>query len=118
MVCSQIDIVTVLTDLMYSDSSRVLDALAEAFESLIRHTMVSSADINCKEGSDSHGMINGNSHMELDTSQPILQPGDMDVIIFELASSVGMQRFRFMERHNTGKGIDVSACCPLNHDRR
>ena len=105
-VCSKVnyDMVDILSDAMYSDSQLVIEAIAELMDrGLAKQEKSVSRD----------RMIQTRYIMEVDetTFQSIsvddlnrIESKEMDSIVLELVSAIGLQRFRFAERQENGKG--------------
>jgi hypothetical protein len=106
-VCSKVNLnmVDILSDAMYSDSQLVMEAVAELFDRGLAKREEKSV---CRER-----MIQSRYVMEVDmaTFQSIsvedinrIESKEMDAIVLELVSAIGLQRFRFAERQENGKG--------------
>lgn len=102
----QINIVDTLNDAMYSDSRLVVDALAEFMESVMeRHQVVAVSDRRMNQ-------VRYIMQVEIDeeffrsniTAEQLvtIESKEMAVILEELVSSVGLQRFRFVDRQAKG----------------
>jgi hypothetical protein len=93
--------VEVLSDAMYSDSQLVMEAVAELMEIVL-----------VRRGMTKDRMTQTRYIMEVDeaTFQSIsvgdlqrIETKEMDAIVQELVSAIGLQRFRFAERQTNGK---------------
>jgi hypothetical protein len=102
--------VEVLSDAMYSDSQLVMDAVAELMERVL----------DTKELSMDR-MTQTRYIMEVDeaTFQSIsvadlqrIESKEMNAIVEELVSAIGLQRFRFAERQTNGK-CEFKGLCVL-----
>ena len=103
--------VDVLSDAMYSDSQLVMEAVAELMEKVLE-----TRDMTRDR------MTQTRYIMEVDetTFQTIsvqdlqrIDSKEMDAIVQELVSAIGLQRFRFAERQTNGKKVRmifVSSC--------
>jgi hypothetical protein len=100
----QSKIVDLLSDIMYSDSDLVVDALAELIE-----VVVPLSD----EKVMSEGRMSQVRHiLQVDDLEfrskfspeqlKLIEFREMGAIVGELVSAVSLQRFRFVERQNTG----------------
>uniref|UniRef100_A0A7S1VM81 Uncharacterized protein n=1 Tax=Grammatophora oceanica TaxID=210454 RepID=A0A7S1VM81_9STRA len=110
-ICSklQTNYVGVISDAMYSDSPLVIDAMAELLELALTATP-------SEQRASKDRMTQARYIMEVDEeSFRQISPEDLfriesketDVILGELVSAVGLQRFRFVERQNLG---DLEVC--------
>lgn len=101
----QVDVVAVLSDAMYSGSEQVIDALAELIETtvLVQDDTVISLD-----------RMNQVRHiMQVDEETfrarfspdqlKTIESKEMESIVDELVSAIGMQRFRFSDRQAKGE---------------
>ncbi len=97
----QVNIVEVLSDAMYSDSQLVMEAVAELME-----RVVLTRDMTTDR------MTQTRYIMEVDETkfQSIsvadlerIESKEMEAIVQELVSAIGLQRFRFTERQANGK---------------
>lgn len=91
----QINVVSVLSDSMYSDSPLVIEALAELLESATAHDDAAKSTPSATSPFNVHplagilplnGQVNGESQSVMD----------------ELVAAIGLQRFRFVERQANG----------------
>lgn len=97
-------IVDLLSDIMYSDSDQVVDALAELIEVVVPL-------------SDEKVMSEGRMHqvrhiLQVDDLEfrskfspeqlKLIEFQEMGAIVGELVSAISLQRFRFVERQNNG----------------
>eukprot|EP00523_Entomoneis_sp_CCMP467_P003054 CAMPEP_0168754312 /NCGR_PEP_ID=MMETSP0724-20121128/19433_1 /TAXON_ID=265536 /ORGANISM="Amphiprora sp., Strain CCMP467" /LENGTH=1227 /DNA_ID=CAMNT_0008802781 /DNA_START=397 /DNA_END=4081 /DNA_ORIENTATION=- len=104
-----LDIVDVLNDAMYSDSSKVVDALAD----FIEHAMESTFEETVSDDrmNQVRHIINVNeSAFRASFSRDqlmVIEQKEMAAILEQLVSAVGLQRIRFLERQNQG---DVEVC--------
>lgn len=106
---SQVNIVEVMSDSLYSDSDVVTDALAELFETILRRNAENMANL---EGIKLTRSFLGNESL---SSSPLAATEDImreeererDLILTEFISAVGLQRFRFTGRQSHG---DVAVC--------
>ena len=95
----------ILSDAMYSDSHHVVDALAELVEATVqisdekvmsRGRMMSQVrHIIQADETSFQAQFTG---LQLKT----IESREMALIVDELISAIGLQRFRFMERQNKG----------------
>lgn len=95
---------------MYSDSQLVMDALAELMENVL-----------ARKDMTKDRMTQTRYVMEVDeaTFQSIsvgdlqrIDSKEMDAIVEELVSAIGLQRFRFAERQTNGKSsVSFSSVC-------
>ena len=106
----QLNIVEVLSDAMYSASQFVIDALAELIETTI---------LMSDEKVMSTGRMNQVRYIiqvdkvsfqaEFSSQQlKLVESREMALIVDELMSAIGLQRFRFTDRQN--KGIKIRSC--------
>lgn len=95
--------VEVLSDSMYSDSQLVMEAVAELTEKILETRKMTK-----------DRMTQTRYIMEVDetTFQTIsvqdlqrIDSKEMDAIVQELVTAIGLQRFRFAERQTDGKNI-------------
>lgn len=104
MLLSQINVVEVLSDSMYSDSHQVIDALAE----LIEATVQISDDKVISPGRMSQVrhiiQVDEISFQAQFTPQQLktIESHEMATIVEDLISAIGLQRFRFTERQENG----------------
>ena len=98
------NIVEILGDSMYSDSDQAIDALAELIESTVQ--------LN-DERVMSMGRMNQVRHLlQVDEASfrarfspeqlKTIESREMGLIVDELVSAIGLQRFRFVDRQNKG----------------
>jgi hypothetical protein len=106
-VCSKVNLnmVEILSDAMYSDSQLVMEAVAELFDRILVKREKKSV---CRER-----MIQTRYVMEVDDAAFLsisvedisrIESKEMDAIVVELVSAIGLQRFRFAERQENGMG--------------
>ena len=95
----------VLNDAMYSDSPMVVDALAELVEYGVAMQMMDHVSEQRKTQVRYIMQVDEEAFRTSITSEQLLviERKEMGVIIDELVSSVGLQRFRFVERQTKGK---------------
>ena len=96
---SQIDIIEVISDALYSDSEAVIDAAAELLDTLLKKnaedaasmeslSLVSSFMQNADASASAAGLLETEEAMKL-------KEAERDAILSELVSAVGLQRLRF-----------------------
>ena len=140
-ICSKvhINIVDVIGDAMYSDSGLVIDALAEWIEAVVqRHedlVQATSMDTSSPKSTSTTESTSNASISEERMTQVryimqvdeesfksnissiqlvTIESKEMESILEELSSAIGLQRFRFVERQNSGTSVntfDSSSCC-------
>jgi hypothetical protein len=97
--------VNVINDAMYSDSSAVVDALAQLLETLVAEAVrnpIPADRMNQVRYIIQVDLSNFQARFSLDQLK-VIEMKEMEVIVGELVSAVGLQRFRFTERQNCGK---------------
>lgn len=106
---NKVNIIDVISDAMYSDSEMIMDSLAEFLETLLRRH---SEDESVLEGLSVAGsLINENLSNNLNTASSLhnfeqyltAEITERRTILSELVSAVGLQRFRFNDRLESGK---------------
>lgn len=103
----QVNIVTVLSDTLYSDSRSVVDAAADLLETTIPTSddrVMSRVRMNQVKyilGVDDETFKTKFSPHQL----KLIESSEMASIVDELASAIGLQRFRFVERQKAGSFI-------------
>jgi hypothetical protein len=101
---SQVNVVEVLSDSMYSDSHEVIDALAELIDATVQIS---------DERAMSRGRMNQVRRIiQVDEATfqaqftphqlKTIESHEMASIVDELISAIGLQRFRFAERQSKG----------------
>ena len=96
---SQIDIIEVISDALYSDSEAVIDAAAELLDTLLKKnaedaasmeslSLVSSFMQNADASASAAGLLETEEAMKV-------KEAERDAILSELVSAVGLQRLRF-----------------------
>lgn len=107
----QINIIEAIADALYSNSESTIDAVSDLIETLLRRD---SKGANVTLGISIVGSVMGNLlpagvANDLLVAQQVT--GEIEksriVILSELVSAIGLQRFRFAERQTTG---DVAVC--------
>lgn len=101
---SKIDVVTVINDAMYSDSPDVVDALAQLVETLVAEavqTPVPFDRMNQVRHIIQVDESSFQSRFSLDQLK-VIEIKEMEAIVGDLVSAVGLQRFRFIMRQNAG----------------
>ena len=101
----QVDIVSTLSDAMYSDSRLVLDALADFIESVMeRHQVVAVSERRMTQVRYIMQVADEEDFRQRITAADLVQieSKEMAVILEELVSAIGLQRFRFSERQASG----------------
>ncbi|CAJ1931516.1 unnamed protein product [Cylindrotheca closterium] len=110
-VCSkvQINIVDVLSDAMYSDSKLVIDALAELIEGVVnKHQDLTVSNEHMSQVRYIMQVDEASFRSHITKEQLItIESKEMLSILEELNSAIGLQRFRFIDRQNSG---DESVC--------
>jgi hypothetical protein len=112
---SQIDIIEVISDALYSDSEAVIDAAAELLDTLLKKnaedaasmeslSLVSSFMQNADASASAAGLLETEEAMKV-------KEAERDAILSELVSAVGLQRLRF----DTGMKIVGLAQLSLSH---
>lgn len=101
--------VDVLSDAMYSDSSLVVDALAELIESVVaKHQELTVSDEHMTQVRYIMQVDEASFRSHITKEQLItIESKEMLSILEELSSAIGLQRFRFLDRQNSG---DESVC--------
>jgi hypothetical protein len=100
----QIDFISLINDIMYSDSPLIVDALADFLELVL----VLDTEKVVSEGRMSQVrriiQVDEVSFRENFTPEQLLtiEYKEMGTILEDLMSSIGMQRFRFVERQKDG----------------
>jgi len=101
----QISVVDVINDAMYSDSRQVIEALADLIENLVLKAadnpvspdrMTQVRYLLQVDEESFHARFNGDQLKTIELKE-------MESIVEELVSSIGLQRFRFIERQRNGK---------------
>ena len=98
----------VISDAMYSDSSFVIEALAELVEAVVqRHQSPTVSDeymtqVRYIMQVDDEASFKSNISPQTLIS---IESKEMDVILEEVISAIGLQRFRFVQRQNNGKFV-------------
>jgi hypothetical protein len=96
---------------MYSDSRFVIDALAEFIETVVqRHQSPTVSDeymtqVRYIMQVDDEASFRSNISPQTLIS---IESKEMDAILEELISAIGLQRFRFVERQNNGKLVSAT----------
>ena len=101
----QVDIVATLSDAMYSDSRLVLDALADLIESVMeRHQVVAVSERRMTQVRYIMQVADEADFRQRITPADLVQieSKEMAVILEELVSAIGLQRFRFSDRQTSG----------------
>jgi len=110
-VCSKvkINVVDVLSDAMYSDSSLVIDSLAGLIESVVnKHQELTVSDEHMSQVRYIMQVDEVSFRSHISKEQLItIESKEMLSILEELNSAIGLQRFRFMDRQKSG---DESVC--------
>ena len=94
-----------LNDAMYSDSPLVVDALAEFMESVMeRHRVVATVSQERMTQVRYIMQVDEDSFRSHITAEQLvaIECKEMTVILEELVSSIGLQRFRFSDRQSIG----------------
>jgi hypothetical protein len=97
--------VNVINDAMYSDSPDVVDALAQLVETLVAgavETPVPLDRMNQVRHIIQVDEANFQARFSLDQLK-IIELKEMEAIVAEIVSAVGLQRFRFLLRQTAGK---------------
>lgn len=113
-ICSStnVNILEVISDALYSDSAIVMDSMAELFDTLLRKHQ---QDLKSMEG---FSVVNSfmqrtsiQSPQVLKETQQMMnnEQAQRETILAELITAVGLQRFRFMSCQNRGD-TDVCRC--------
>ena len=97
----------VLNDAMYSDSPMVVDALAELVEYGVAMQVMDEVSEQRMTQVRYIMQVDEEAFRSSITSEQLLviERKEMGVIIEELVSSVGLQRFRFVDRQAKGKEV-------------
>jgi len=110
-VCNkvQINVVDVLSDAMYSDSGLVIDSLAALIEGVVnKHQELTVSDEHMTQVRYIMQVDEASFRSHITKEQLItIESKEMLSILEELNSAIGLQRFRFMDRQNSG---DESVC--------
>jgi hypothetical protein len=112
---TQIDIIEVISDALYSDSEAVIDAAAELLDTLLKKnaedaasmeslSLVSSFMQNADASASAAGLLETEEAMKV-------KEAERDAILSELVSAVGLQRLRF----DTGMKIFRLVQLSLSH---
>jgi hypothetical protein len=106
----QFNVVSVISDAMYSDCQHVIDALADLIEAIVLDADVRTITdermnqvryiIQVDELAFHGGFTSGQLYS--------IESKEMESIVDELVSAVGLQRFRFTERQASGR---IQICC-------
>lgn len=115
----KINVVDILSDSMYSDSDDVVDALAE----LVEYTVTLHDSKVMSEGR----MSQVRNLLQVDEATfrarfspeqlKTIESKEMGLIVSELVSAIGLQRFRFTERQNNGTAVfRFFLCCIVNEE--
>jgi hypothetical protein len=109
----QINVVDVLSDAMYSDSHQVVDSLAELIETTVH--ISDEKVMSTGRMSQVRHIIHVDELSFQAQFTPLqlktIESHEMVLIVDELLSAIGLQRFRFAERQNNG--THVSRCLPV-----
>ena len=122
---------------MYSDSGLVIDALAEWIEAVVqRHedlVQATSMDTSSPKSTSTTESTSNASISEERMTQVryimqvdeesfksnissiqlvTIESKEMESILEELSSAIGLQRFRFVERQNSGTSVNAFDCSP------
>lgn len=102
--CVQFDVVGILSDAMYSDSHQVIDALAELIEATVQISDEKVMSLGRMSQVRHIILVDGPSFHAQFTPQQLktIESNEMAIIVNELISAVGLQRYRFTERQNQG----------------
>jgi len=90
---------------MYSDSRQVLDALADLVESVVeRHELASISERRMTQVRYIMQVADEDDFRQRITEADLIQieTKEMAVIVEELVSAIGLQRFRFADRQASG----------------
>ena len=96
---------SILSDIMYSDSAQVVDALADLFEEHIMYAIeqpVTEERMNQVRYIIQADETSFQSQFTPDQLKTI-ESREMESILEELLSAISLQRFRFTERQKSGK---------------
>lgn len=95
----------VLSDAMYSDSRLVVDALADLVEAVVaRHQLPSVSDERMTQVQYIMHVDEVAFRSSITKDQLVtIESKEMVSILEELVSAIGLQRFRFVDRQNSGK---------------
>lgn len=104
MLLEKINIVDVLSDAMYSDSSLVIDALAELIEAVVaRHQVPTVSDERMTQVRYIMQVDEASFRSNITKNQLVtIESKEMFSILEGLVSAIGLQRFRFFDRQNKG----------------
>jgi hypothetical protein len=96
--------VDVISDAMYSDSRFVVDALAELIEDVVqRHQAPTVSEERMTQVRYIMQVDEASFRSNISPGQLVLiESKEMESILDELISAIGLQRFRFVERQNNG----------------
>lgn len=103
-----------LNDAMYSDSRLVVDALAELMECVMeRHQVVTVSEQRMTQVRYIMQVDEDSFRTHITADQLVtIESKEMAVILDELVSAIGLQRFRFADRQANGK---LYFMIPHNH---
>lgn len=96
----------VISDAMYSDSRFVIDALAEFIEAVVERHQSPTVSEEYMTQVRYIMQVDDEASFKSNISPQTLmtiESKEMDAILEELISAIGLQRFRFVQRQNNGK---------------
>ena len=102
---TQVNIMAVLNDAMYSDSHTVIDSLADFVETTMQtasSTVISQGRMNQVRHIIQVDEASFKANFTAEQLKTI-ETKEMAAIVEEVVSAVGLQRLRFTERRNKGK---------------
>jgi hypothetical protein len=97
---------------MYSDSRLVVDALAELMECVMeRHQVATVSEQRMTQVRYIMQVDEDSFRTHITAEQLVtIESKEMAVILDELVSAIGLQRFRFTDRQANGKCVPGRAC--------
>jgi hypothetical protein len=100
-----VNFVELLSDVMYSDSKDVVDALADFLESVLSARAVSEGRMTqaCRILQVDASYFEAQITMERLES---IETAEMEGIVEELVTAIGLQRFRFLDRQEQGESLE------------
>lgn len=108
--CAQVisvDIVTIISDTLYSDSPEVIDALADLFEELIvKAHQKPASEVRMNQVRYIIQVDESTFKSQFTPEQlKTIESKEMESILGDLLSAVSLQRFRFSERQKSGTSV-------------